>query len=291
MTKEWKTTIFRRNMAHNKYLKQLTSKNFHIYRKLRNKCSNLAKSALKKYFGKNYKNTDKTFWKVIRPYFSKKSKATENIQLEFEGRIVSEPTEIAENFNTHYLNVATKIGADSLFAQNVEDHPSYDIIHTYTRDRGVPTFNFRTVSQIEVEGLLDRLPTGKAPGYDSISGHCVKSVKQYIGAPLTTLVNRMSTEHLFPDPLKKADVTPVYKKENKLIKGNYRPVSVLITFSKIFEMAMSDQLGPHLKLIYHPLLSAYIKNIGCGSTDLSTGNLATSFGQRPVCGLGYDGLV
>ncbi len=113
---------------------------------------------------------------------------------------------------------------------------------------------------------MDRLPTGKAPGYDSISGHCVKSVKQYIGAPLTMLVNRMFTEHLFPDPFKKADVTPVYKKDNKLTKGNYRPVSVLITFSKIFEMAMSDQLDPQLKLIYHPLLSAYIKNIGCGST-------------------------
>ncbi len=122
------------------------------------------------------------------------------------------------------------------------------------------------MSQVEVEDLLERLPTGKAPGYDSISGHCIKSVKQYIGAPLTTLVNRMFDEHLFPDPLKKADVTPVYKKENRLIKGNYRPVSVLISFSKVFEMAMSDQMDPHLKLIYHPLLSAYIKNIGCGST-------------------------
>ncbi len=102
--------------------------------------------------------------------------------------------------------------------------------------------------------------------YDSISGQCVKSVKQDIGAPLPTIVNRMFTEHLFPNPLKRADVTPVYKKDNKLIEVNYRPVSVLICFSKVFEMAMSDQLDPHLVLIYHPLLSAYIKNIGCGST-------------------------
>ena len=266
MTKEWKSAIFRRNMAHNKYLKQRTSKNFHVYRKLRNKCSNLSKSALKKYFGKHCTNTDKTFWKVIKPYFSKKSKSAENIQLDFEGNVVSEPEKIAEIFNTHYLNVATQIGADSPFANNVENHPSYDIISTYTRERGVPIFQFRTVSQSEVVDLLDRLPTGKAPGYDSISGQCIKSVKQEVGVPLTSLVNRMFTEHLFPNPLKKADVTPIYKKENRLSKENYRPVSVLISFSKVFEMAMSDQLDPHLKLIYHPLLSAYIKNIGCGST-------------------------
>ncbi len=109
MTKEWKMAIYRRNMAHNKYLKQRTSKN--IYRKLRNHCSNLAKSALKKYFGKNCKNTDKTFWQVIKPYFSRKSKSMENIQLEYKGRIVSEPSEIAEMFNTDYLNVARQIGA------------------------------------------------------------------------------------------------------------------------------------------------------------------------------------
>ncbi len=138
MTKEWKSAIYQRNMAHNKYLKQRTSKNFHAYRKLRNKCSNLAKSALKKYFGKHCSNTDKSFWKVIKPYFSKKSKSTENIQLEHEGTIVGDPYKIAEIFNSHYLNVATQIGADSPFAQSVENHPSYDIISTYTRDKGVP---------------------------------------------------------------------------------------------------------------------------------------------------------
>ena len=81
------------------------------------------------------------------------------------------------------------------------NQPSYDIISTYCREKGVPTFQFRTVSSIEVEGILDRLPTGKAPGYDSISGHCVKSVKQDIGAPLTTIVNRMFTEHSFENSL------------------------------------------------------------------------------------------
>ena len=135
----------------------------------------------------------------------------------------------------------------SPYVQNVENYPRYDIISAYTRDKGVPQFHFRNISHLEVmevKGLLDQLPTGKLPGYDSISGHCVKSVKQYIGAPLTTLVSRMFTEHLFPDPLKKADVTPINKKDNILIKRNYGPVSVLITFSKIFEMPCLTEWTP-----------------------------------------------
>jgi hypothetical protein len=40
---------------------------------------------------------------------------------------------------------------------------------------------------------------------------------------------------VFPDSLKKAQVTPLHKKNDPLSKTNYRPVSVLPVFSKIFE--------------------------------------------------------
>ena len=38
----------------------------------------------------------------------------------------------------------------------------------------------------------------------------------------------------FPEDLKKADVTPVFKKDNSLLAKNYRLLSVLPTVSKIF---------------------------------------------------------
>ncbi len=76
----------------------------------------------------------------------------------------------------------------------------------------------------------------------------------------------MFTESIFPDPLKHADLTPIYKKSNKLLAPNFRPVSVLIAFSKIFEMAISDQFDPHLTKLYNIFISAYRKQIGCSST-------------------------
>ena len=46
----------------------------------------------------------------------------------------------------------------------------------------------------------------------------------------------------FPEFLKYADITPLYKKGKKDIKGNYRPVSVLPNLSKIFEKCVFEQL-------------------------------------------------
>ena len=47
----------------------------------------------------------------------------------------------------------------------------------------------------------------------------------------------------YPDKLKKAQVTPLYKKNDPLLKANYRPVSVLCIFSKIFEKILEQQLS------------------------------------------------
>ena len=47
---------------------------------------------------------------------------------------------------------------------------------------------------------------------------------------------------IFPDELKHADIKPIYKKESRNEKENYRPVSILRNLSKIFERCMYDQL-------------------------------------------------
>jgi hypothetical protein len=51
---------------------------------------------------------------------------------------------------------------------------------------------------------------------------------------------------VFPDSLKKAQVTPLHKKNDPLSKTNYRPVSVLPVFSKILEKVFETQLSDFL---------------------------------------------
>ena len=51
----------------------------------------------------------------------------------------------------------------------------------------------------------------------------------------------------FPDTLKRADVTPIFKKGNDNEKKNYRPVSMLSTFSKVFEKLLFEQINDHMQ--------------------------------------------
>ena len=49
----------------------------------------------------------------------------------------------------------------------------------------------------------------------------------------------------FPAAMKLADVIPVFKKNERSIKENYRPVSILPIFSKIFEKVLHDQISAY----------------------------------------------
>ena len=47
--------------------------------------------------------------------------------------------------------------------------------------------------------------------------------------------------------LKLADVTPVNKKKSRLEKSNYRPVSLLLNISKIFERCIHRQISEYFE--------------------------------------------
>ena len=67
----------------------------------------------------------------------------------------------------------------------------------------------------------------------------------------------------FPQQLKQAEVSPVYKKSDNLERGNYRPVSVLSCTSKVLEKVYYDQIYEHFITILSEYLSAFRKNYGC----------------------------
>jgi hypothetical protein len=58
----------------------------------------------------------------------------------------------------------------------------------------------------------------------------------------------MLLTRIFPDRLKYSEVKPIYKKGNKLNTSNYRPISLLPVFSKIFEKILYRRLYQHLTI-------------------------------------------
>ena len=108
---------------------------------------------------------------------------------------------------------------------------------------------------------------------------------------LTDCINdAIAGENIFPDSLKLADITPVYKKDETTNKENYRPVSVLPLISKIFEQIIYDQLSDYLKkylnsILEHARLEAYF--VGKAALNLIS-NYLSHRKQRTKIGSSYS---
>ena len=74
----------------------------------------------------------------------------------------------------------------------------------------------------------------------------LKTCSPYIASPLAYICNKSITSGTFPDPLKYAVVKPLFKKGDKTELLNYRPISILNSFSKILEKVIHNQLQDHL---------------------------------------------
>ena len=93
-------------------------------------------------------------------------------------------------------------------------------------------FSFETISKKDILNLIKELPGKKATVSNAIPVLVLKeSISAYYGK-LTDIFNNCNRSGIFPEILKKADVTPVFKKGRPTSKTDYRPVSTLSHFSK-----------------------------------------------------------
>ena len=87
----------------------------------------------------------------------------------------------------------------------------------------------------EISKLIGQLPNKKSHGYDKINNCLLKELLPVITLPLTIAFNKSLEEGIFPDCMKDADTVPLFKSKCELDCNNYRPISLLITLSKLLE--------------------------------------------------------
>ena len=66
----------------------------------------------------------------------------------------------------------------------------------------------------------------------------LKKAGNAIVPSLTRLFNLSLEKHIFPDTWKKANVTPIHKKNDNALVDNYRPISLLSCVGKLFEKSV-----------------------------------------------------
>ena len=81
-----------------------------------------------------------------------------------------------------------------------------------------------------------------AAGHDSLPGSImIQCADKYI-VPLTHIINLSITKGYFPEEFKLAKVLPIFKSGDDQNIQNYRPISILPFFSKIFEKIMASHI-------------------------------------------------
>jgi len=83
-------------------------------------------------------------------------------------------------------------------------------------------------------------------GYDEIPTSILKISLPYITSWLIYLCNKSMSSGIFPTWLKFSQVAPIFKKGDKDKLTNYRPISLLTSFSKIFEKVIYKRLDNHM---------------------------------------------
>jgi hypothetical protein len=101
---------------------------------------------------------------------------------------------------------------------------------------------FEPISSYELFNIISSLDNSKSLSHLGNSAFIVKKISLNIVDIFSYICNLCFEKGIFPEALKTAKVIPKYKKGNRKIIDNYRPISILDTFSKIFEKAIKKRM-------------------------------------------------
>ncbi len=102
------------------------------------------------------------------------------------------------------------------------------------------------VTEDELLMEIDKINNKKSTGIHDIPTKILKSCKHHIKFKLLKLIKLSFTSGVFLDCIKVAKVKPLYKKNERYIVGNYRPISILCCISKIIERLIHKRLSSFL---------------------------------------------
>jgi len=269
MDAKLKRAILFRNRRRNVYYRTRNPSHYVQYKCARNEVTKIKRASIAEYFKEKCNgNSTKSFWSAIKPFCSDKMKARADISLIHNNELVTEKQSLCDIFCDFF----TQIGCD-ISDENLSGESTLDIIDIYKNHSSIrriqdncpnnPVFSLREVSILDIKRAIRGLKTHKSAGYDDIPPIFFKTLTNDISGILLLLINLCIRQNVFPQCMKKANITPVYKKNDKLCVDNYRSINLLPILSKIFESVILQQINSHADTFFHKSLSGFRKMHGC----------------------------
>ena len=237
--KPWITDHIKSMIKFKHFLYSQSKKRFipqYVYKKFANNLDHKVKKAKSDYVTNTFRNSignaQKT-WKNIHSLLLSSNRTSGDIVLSSGDSLLTSDSDVANRFNQHFVEAAVQLDANM--------PPPSISFSTYL---GHPVFNpffVQLCTPDEVRKLILSFPN-KSCNINEIPVTIYKEVSDILSVIIAELFNQSIDEGIFPSSLKSARLVPIFKKGDSTLVNNYRPISILHFFSKLFEKLMYVRL-------------------------------------------------
>ena len=233
-------SIKKQNKLFAKFQKTRCDADLKTYKSFRNKLTHQKETAKAIFFQKEIgksKNISST-WKTINKILRKGNHNSSSLpsKLNVNGIPLANPSSICSELNKYFCNIGHEM-AKSMDKSSIKANSQ-----SFYGKRVSHSLYFEPTNDEEIVKIIKDLNPNKASGYDDIPTKLIKAVAHSLSPFLSSIFNSCLESGHYPDGLKIARVTPLHKGGSKSERKNYRPISILSVFNKIFETMIKRRL-------------------------------------------------
>lgn len=202
------------------------------YKEYSNTLGKLLKAAKLMYFEDKIKragNDVKQQWKTVNNFLGRTTVHSDITLIHSEKRVIDNPSDIANSFNDSF-------GIDIPQSTASLEHTCSRLPHSFFLYPTSPEEVFTVINSIR----------NTSAGLDKFFAADMKLIAHLICDALCHIINLVFGTGFFPTSLKKAKIIPVFKKGDKRLISNYRPIAIISFFSKVIEKLFAGRLRCYL---------------------------------------------
>ena len=159
------------------------------------------------------------------------------------GQATEDPQLIAEAFVDFFKDKVNDLRTA------IKSDPNFDPLELLRKkqENSDIEFSFKPVGVETILKIIKELKKKTSAGFDGISSEVLKLGAEALAEPLCNIINLSLKSGKYPTTWKEAKVCPIYKKKDRKILDNYRPVSLLNVPGMVLERVCYMQMEEYFE--------------------------------------------
>lgn len=206
------------------------------FKTAKNELTNMRKKLQKKFAEKQFQEAqfdNRKTWSVLNELCNrstqKKNKTINKVKK--NGETITKEEEIAEAFNEHFSSIG------EILASHIDPGTI-----NFKEEEVNESIFLKPTDINEIKNIIGEMKSSCTPGFDNITKKDITTLFHIVGEKITDIINCVLENRIYPEELKIAKIIPIHKKGAHDDLNNYRPISLLSSFSKILEKILKKRM-------------------------------------------------